>query len=441
MGVPLVGERHHGKANTSQGAAGIFGTISKRISGMCGSRRSSVNHQQSIQAKEPAENNSQYSLGALLSRGDASQRDIHARCVSRVWKTLDSPTMGMSPFGRHQNHRGRTLATNSRSCRRDQSQDQVCHGGCVLACGSLGVLWSQSNFIGNTSWNGWAKRAKHRRACQCEASEISARPFTGRGHTRSGTTGISRSNSRVSGRCLRNSARGTRGTALAGLRFQQYELQCAAFLLLASGRAPEEHEDGSIGKVIADASESEAGLAGVEIAKSLQPAGRFRLSFRKIEGKETARLGFGVEEENPAGLQEDRHHRRRLAHVSAHGGNHAGRDGRTPIDDPRLLASQRSARDEQVSPGNDKKQTPRARKARGCHSARRCADGKQINLDPLAREVRFFGLLDVAKQRITNQQMGKVYWTQTDPDWFSGSFVNHSKEWRGRRDSNSRPLP
>ena len=29
-----------------------------------------------------------------------------------------------------------------------------------------------------------------------------------------------------------------------------------------------------------------------------------------------------------------------------------------------------------------------------------CAVGKQINLDPLAREVRFFGLLDGAKQRI-----------------------------------------
>src|SRR3984957_4920785 len=82
--------------------------------------------------------------------------------------------------------------------------------------------------------------------------------------------------------------------------------------LLASGWAPEEHKDGSVGKVIADASESEASLAGVEIAKSLQPAGRFRLSFRKTEGKETARLGFGVEEEDPAGVQEDRHHRHSL---------------------------------------------------------------------------------------------------------------------------------
>jgi integrase len=36
-----------------------------------------------------------------------------------------------------------------------------------------------SNFIGNAGWDGWAKRAKHGRARQCQASEISARPFTG----------------------------------------------------------------------------------------------------------------------------------------------------------------------------------------------------------------------------------------------------------------------
>jgi hypothetical protein len=103
---------------------------------------------------------------------------------------------------------------------------------------------------------------------------------------------------------------------------------------------------------------------------------------------DAADLGFGVEEKDSIGVQEDRHHGSGLAHISAHGGSHAGRDGRAPIDDPRLLASQRSAHDQQVSPGNDKKQTPRAGEARGCHSARGRALGKQINLDPLAREVR-----------------------------------------------------
>src|ERR1022692_4898431 len=121
MGVPVVGERHHGKANTSKGAAGMFGTISERISGMCGSRRSSVNNQQPIQAKQAAENNGEYSLGALLSPGAGSTRDIHERCVSGVWKKLDSSAMGNPPFGGHQNHRGGTLATSGRSAPREYS--------------------------------------------------------------------------------------------------------------------------------------------------------------------------------------------------------------------------------------------------------------------------------------------------------------------------------
>src|SRR5207245_8737516 len=100
MGIPLVGKRHHRKTNTSQGAVGMFGTISKRISGMCGSRRDSVNDQQSIQAEEPAENNREYSLGALLSRRVAPERDIHARCISGVCRELGSAPDGESSFWR-----------------------------------------------------------------------------------------------------------------------------------------------------------------------------------------------------------------------------------------------------------------------------------------------------------------------------------------------------
>ncbi len=165
-----------------------------------------------------------------------------------------------------------------------------------------------------------AERAKHRRARQCEASEVSLSLVTGRSQTRSSRTGILRPDSRVSGRCLRNPSRGTRGIALTGLRFQQYELRCATFLLLASGWAPEDHKNGSVCKVIADASEFEAGPAGAEATKSLQPDGRFRLPFGKTEGKQTARPGFGVEEEDTTGLQENWNHRRGLAHFSAHGG-------------------------------------------------------------------------------------------------------------------------
>src|SRR5882724_678221 len=126
-----------------------------------------------------------------------------------------------------------------------------------------------------------------------------------------------------------------------------------------------------------------AGGAGVEVTKSLQPTGRFRLRFGDTEWQQTTRLGFGVEEKDSTGVQEDRHHGSGLAHISAHGGNHAGRDGRTPTNDPGLLASRKFARNQQVSSGNDNEQAFGTRKAGGRHSARGRAIGKQINFGPL----------------------------------------------------------
>src|SRR2546425_10643118 len=276
-----------------------------------------------------------------------------------------------------------SLATSSTNYRRDQSQDKVRYVGGVLARCSLGILWPQSNFVGNTSWNRRKERAKHWRARQCETSEVSLSAVTRRSQTRSDAAGISRPASRVFGGRLGNPSRGTWGTALAGLRVRKHEFQCATFLLLASGWAPEEHKDGSVGKVIADAPESEAGLVGMEVTKSLQPAGRFRLPFGETEGQQTTRLGFGVEEKDSTGVQEDRYHGSGLAHISAHGGNHAGRDGRTPTNDPGLLAPCEFARNQQVSLGNNNEQAFGTGKAGGRHSARGRAIGKQINSGPL----------------------------------------------------------
>jgi integrase len=76
--------------------------------------------------------------------------------------------------------------------------------------------------------------------------------------------------------------------------------------------------------------------------------GDFVFSSERLKGSKPLDLASGVEEENPTGIQEDRHHGSGLAHFSAHGGYHAGRDGRTPAHDPRLLASQQSARHQQV---------------------------------------------------------------------------------------------
>src|SRR5580692_8870524 len=100
--------------------------------------------------------------------------------------------MGKAPFGGNQDHRGGALATNSTNCGRDQSQDKVRYVGGLLARCSMGILWAQSNFIGNTSWSRRKERSKYWRARQCETSEVSPSAVTRTSQTRSGAAGILR---------------------------------------------------------------------------------------------------------------------------------------------------------------------------------------------------------------------------------------------------------
>src|SRR5579864_274370 len=154
MGLPVVGKRHHGQTNTSQSAVGKFGTISKRIGGMRGGGRSSVNNQQSFNTQESTKNNPEHALGTLSSGGTPSQSDIHARRLSDLCHQLDSSSMGKSPLRRDQNYRSGALATSDGSDGRDQSQAKVRHVGRVFTRRALGVLRPQSNFLRHSGWNG-----------------------------------------------------------------------------------------------------------------------------------------------------------------------------------------------------------------------------------------------------------------------------------------------
>ena len=141
---------------------------------------------------------------------------------------------------------------------------------------------------------------------------------------------------------------------LGALRWLEcdFELQRSTLVLLASRWEPEEHKNGSLCKAVADASKPEALLAGVEIAKPLQQAGRFRFSFRKTARKQAVGSGFSLKEKDSACIQTNWSHRGRLAHFSALGWNHAGGDGRTSAHDPRLLAAQQPSCHEQVPAGD-----------------------------------------------------------------------------------------
>ena len=280
MGLPLVGKRHQRKTNTSQTAGRRFGEISKRVGSAVGSGRSSVNHQQPIATAEPTAEPRSTLFGSTTSARNCLPRRYPRKTHTvSVRKELDSPTVGQFPPRRNQDRRGGTLATRSGRGRWNQSQDQVRDVGFVFTCRSLGILRPQSDFIGNTSRNWGKERSKHWRTRQCEAS---ARPpwSCQQEQVKLGLAQLEFRDqlARVSGWCVRNTSRGTRRTALAGLRLRQHEFQRATFILLASGRTSEERQKRKRRQSCCRCIRAlKACLAGVEITESSTTAGGFRL--------------------------------------------------------------------------------------------------------------------------------------------------------------------
>ena len=381
MGIPLVGKKHQRKASTSQAADWKFYAVPNRICGASGSGCSSANHQQSVQPQQSSSDKREYFVGTLLSRGIASQGDVHARCVHPVCEELDSPTVGQNAVGRNKNHRGGTLATSGGSGGWNQSQAQMRDVSFVFTCCSLGVLWSQSDLIGNSSRKWREERSKYWRSCQCETSRSTPVLVIRASETGPDETGFSGPVARIFGWGVGDSSRRTRCPALVGLQLQQHVPQRSTLLLLAQRRASQGDKDRGFGQGIADASSAEGCVAGMEVAERLQRTRGFRFPFSSLQREETVGSGCRSQAENPTRFCRDRHPWRRLAHVSSHGRDDAGRDGGTSTHDPRLLASHQSSCDEQVSSSNAGEKTPRASKVGRCHLAGRRPFGEQANSD------------------------------------------------------------
>src|SRR5260370_8860445 len=114
MGITGVGRRKKREAITQQTGDWGCGDISKRICRVCGSGRSPTNHQQWEQAQKPTANDNQYSLGALLSRGIATQGFVHARRLQYVRKELDCAPLGKYAVGPAQDSRSPAVAAGNR---------------------------------------------------------------------------------------------------------------------------------------------------------------------------------------------------------------------------------------------------------------------------------------------------------------------------------------
>src|SRR5260370_35666777 len=106
--------------------------------------------------------------------------------------------------------------------------------------------------------------------CQCETSRSAPGFVTRTSQTWSDEIRISRPVARVSGWSVGHASRRTLCPALFGLQLRQHELQRSTFVLLAQRRTSESDKNGSVGQSVADASDAERCVAGMEVADRIQ---------------------------------------------------------------------------------------------------------------------------------------------------------------------------
>src|SRR5262249_35087803 len=138
-----------------------------------------------------------------------------------------------------------------------------------------------------------------------------------------------------------------------------------------------------VGKTHADASGAQERSLGVEGTKPLYRAVRLCFSLGAEEGAEAAATWGSVAAQDPAGVCQDRNHRRGLAYFPSHRWIDAGGDGRASTYHSGLPAAQSSQRDEPVSAGHLEHQASGAGQTSACNPASRVVIEKQIHTDPI----------------------------------------------------------
>jgi hypothetical protein len=381
MGLPVVGKGHRRKVRSQETANRRYRRILHRIGSASSGRCSSANHQQSLPTQKYSQNDGRQALGTLHRRGTSSERSLDPGCVHDRCKEMDSTSVGPVSAGRGENRRGGALAAGNGSSKRNTGQDQERDVGLVFARGPLGILQSQSDFVGTPSWHGRQARSERWRAYQCQTRKSAPGPVSGAGQTGLGRAAVPGPTPGVSHRGTGYAKRGGWSTSLGGLRSHQPNLRCPTLLLLAEGRVPEGDQDGGFSETLADASCIEKRPCRVESPELVCNRIRFRVSVGTQEGEEAARPRRGVETIDPAGVREARNHGGWVAYISAFGGQHVGRYGRASAHHPRLLASQQLERHQPVLAGDIEHQASRPGEASRCDRAERIAVCKQIKSD------------------------------------------------------------
>jgi len=353
-GVYRCGKKHQRKAVASAKFSWGVKKYPTESAVHAASRRSSVNYQQSLRTSEPAANDHQQALGALPSRGTASQSSVHTRLLHHLRQKLDWSTLGISHWNKSKPSRW-SAGTSDRSSEWYSSEDKCVMSAWFSArrswefCGHNPI--SSGIPVGSGGKRGPAPACVSAPNVRVPLWSLSAE------QVKMGLAGleISGSASRVSRGCVRNTSREL-GLCAGSTALSKHELQPATLVLLASRWAPEVHQNGSIGQACCRASKPETCLARLK-SQSLYNQRSISSFLRKTERQQTTRSGVSAQEER-FNLRQERLGigRRGLAHFRHTVGTMLA-EMAASAHNPRLLAAQQPSCHEQVPAGNIEDQT------------------------------------------------------------------------------------
>lgn len=387
MGVPLVGKGHKRQTGSQEGANRGRRCLFHRIGRSGSSGCSSPNHQQSRHSSTTLSETDRCSIvGTLLPRRTASKRTFNAGFLLGLCQKLDPPEVGRLSTQDGEDGGSRTLASRHEFGRGKQGENQVRDVRIVFSWGPLGALQLQPNLFGRGCRQRRKTGSKHWSTRQWETSQLSACAESGAGEVRAQQIEIPRAASRISGRSARNATWRAWCFAVDGLRFRVVLVSNPELFLLETRRTFEVHQNRGLSPASAYAPNAQIRSPRVEVSKPLHQARGLRIPLTAICGSEAFGSCSDPQTPYPTCVREARNCWRRLAHVSPHCGDDAGRNGRTPTHHPRLLAAQQSARDKQVPAGHLEEQTPCPRETGGRNSAHRDPFELKIQLDPIGHE-------------------------------------------------------
>ena len=389
MGLQMAGKKRAWQIGAAEDSNWRFKTVSHRVRGSNSGGCSSLRRQHSYCTKQSRSENSTSALGALFGKRTAGQGIIHAGLVLRVLEKLDITAMGYMPDRRSQDCRSRALVERLGSCRRLQGENQMRYVRIVFSRSAVGILRGQPDLFRRTGRQRRKAGTEYRRPNQCQAAKSSFGIVFGANDAGSQESGVPRSASRISAGRAGNPQRGTRRSTLAGLRFHQRGIPNRAFVLLETGWAFEDREDGGFGKTAPHASRTQGGVDRVEDGKSPDTTRRLRLPLPSLSGNKTAGSRSRSKTQDSAGFFQARNQWGGMAYFSPLRGQHAGGNGRASAYDPRLLAACQLARHQQVSSGCLANQTTGTGKVGGRNSAFGAALEEQIQPGPVSN-----GLMD-----------------------------------------------